>query len=97
MFTYSFGVDGVHSKQQRRHQAGSLVQEYSAHSQKKHTYHSMQNNVEQMIGSCTQLTEEVVHSKCEYGEGSVRFVAPLLYWETYLHVCCQMWVSGQIE
>ena len=78
MYTYSFSVDGVHSKQQCCHQAGSLVQEQSAHSQEKHTYYSVQNNIEQMVGSCIQLTEEVVQSEGEYSKGSVRFMAPLL-------------------
>lgn len=41
MYTYSFCVDGVHSKQQCRHQAGVLVQEQTAHSQEKNADHSV--------------------------------------------------------
>lgn len=78
MHTHSFSVDGVHSKQQRRHQAGSLVQEQPAHSQEKHTHHGVQHHVEQMVGSCGQLTEEVVQSEGENGQRSIRLVAPLL-------------------
>lgn len=78
MYTYSFSVDGVNSKQQRCHQAGSLVQEQSAHSQEKHTHYGVENHIEQMVGSCAQLTEEVVQSEGEYGQRSVRLMAPLL-------------------
>lgn len=78
MFTYSFSVDGMDSKQQGGHQAGSPVQEQSADSQEKHTHHGMKNNVEQMVRSCTQLTEEVVQSEGEDSQGSVRFMTPLL-------------------
>lgn len=81
----------MHSKQQSRHQAGILVQENPAHSQEKHTHYGVEDHVEEMVRSCGQLTEEVVHAKGEYSERSVGFMAPLLSRDT--HYCCQMQVT----
>lgn len=71
-------MDGVHGKEQRSKQAKSLVQEQSAKPQEKHADDSMQNDVEQVIGSRTEFTEEVVESEREHRQWSVRLVAPLL-------------------
>lgn len=76
--TYGLCVDGVHSEQQGRNQAGGLVQEQTAEPQKKHTHHRMQPHVEQVVGCRTQLTEEIVQTEGEHCQGPVGFVAPLL-------------------
>ena len=46
MQSYRLSVDGVHCKQQRRHQAGGHIQEKAADTQEQHTHHGVQNNIE---------------------------------------------------
>ena len=76
--TYSFRVDGVHGKQQRRHQAGRPVQEGATHAQEQHTHDGVQHHVEQVVGGRAQLTEQVVQPKGEHRQRPVGFMAPLL-------------------
>ena len=78
MNTYCFSMDGVHSEQQRRHQAGGPVQEEAAHPQEEHTHHGMKYHVEQVVGGSAQLTEEVVQPEREHSQGSIGFMTALL-------------------